>query len=148
MSIQHEAIYDDMPGQWLFDALSPATQSSRRGKKQKRTAAVAETASRPGRLQSQSPPEGRGGALAELESGGGSCNSYKLDGSSAVAREDDVVGISKFSDCLSATPHGATTRSRCVQAEDNRQARSRSQHDCEVSTAHAICVLTPLPVAN
>ncbi|KAF0904145.1 hypothetical protein E2562_032416 [Oryza meyeriana var. granulata] len=81
MSVQHEAIYDDMPGQCLFEALSPAGQSSRRGKKQKRRAAVAETTSGPG----------RGGPLAELESGDGLCDSYRLDGSSAAGGEDDVV---------------------------------------------------------
>ncbi|KAF0931442.1 hypothetical protein E2562_004569 [Oryza meyeriana var. granulata] len=49
MSVQHEAIYDDMPGQCLFEALSPADQSSRRGKKRKRRVAVTETTSGPGK---------------------------------------------------------------------------------------------------
>ncbi|KAF0900851.1 hypothetical protein E2562_035486 [Oryza meyeriana var. granulata] len=91
MSVQHEGIYDDMPCRWLFEALSPVAQSSHRGKKRKRIAVDAETVFGLGHLQSPSPGEGRGDALAELESGGGSCDSYKSDSSSAAVGKDDVV---------------------------------------------------------
>ncbi|KAF0909606.1 hypothetical protein E2562_038959 [Oryza meyeriana var. granulata] len=47
MSVQHKGFYDDMPGRWLFEALSPTAQSSRQGKKRKRRVADAETASGP-----------------------------------------------------------------------------------------------------
>ncbi|KAF0926561.1 hypothetical protein E2562_026877 [Oryza meyeriana var. granulata] len=55
MSVQHKGIYNDMSCRWLFEALSPVAQSSRRGEKCKRGAVHAETASGPGRLQSPSP---------------------------------------------------------------------------------------------
>ncbi|KAF0920027.1 hypothetical protein E2562_032510 [Oryza meyeriana var. granulata] len=59
MSLQDNAIYDDMLFRWLFEALSPVTPSPSQGKKRKRGAVHTETASGPGRLQSPSPVEGR-----------------------------------------------------------------------------------------